>query len=104
MLPPLVIQGDVVFPCKPELGLATLGQGEGPWASRPYILDQARAIAQPGTNKQTKRSVLCHELQFYLNIVLDLTPWTEDREHCLNIVFPLFEASRLISWKNGVNR
>ena len=33
MLPPLVSQGDVVIPCKPELGLATLGQGEGPWAS-----------------------------------------------------------------------
>ena len=30
MLPPLVSQGDVVVPCKPELGLAALGLGERP--------------------------------------------------------------------------
>ena len=30
MLPSLVSQGDVMVPCKPELGLATPGQGEEP--------------------------------------------------------------------------
>ena len=30
MLTPSVSQGDVAVPCEPEIGLATLGQGEGP--------------------------------------------------------------------------
>ena len=37
MLPPLVSQGNVVVPCKPELGLATLDQGEGPFVAKLWV-------------------------------------------------------------------